>query len=174
MAITRVKTSGILAATMKSDSFLAGNPTYDPSTMDPIAYVTAAGGETTLTFSSIPQTYASLQIRGIAKNQSTSSTTGIALLSMQLNNDTATNYATHGLNGDGSTATGFAIANTGRMHVGSVSERTDSTFKVTGPANVTTSLTVGTTLAAGNTTITGFANVSGNTYVGNSTVFWLS
>ena len=71
-----------------------------------------------------------------------------------------------GQNGDGSTTSGFNIANTGRMHVGSVSEQTDSTFKVTGSANVTTTLTVGTTIAGGNTSITGFINVSSTANIG--------
>jgi hypothetical protein len=66
-------------------------------------------------------------------------------------------------NGDGSTTSGFSIANTGRMHVGSTGEQTDSTFKVTGSANVTT------TLSAGNTTITGFANVTTTLQVGTNT-----
>lgn len=41
-------------------------------------------------------------------------------------------------NGDGTSTPGFSVANTGRMHVGSVLEQTDSTFKVTGSANITT------------------------------------
>ena len=40
-------------------------------------------------------------------------------------------------NGDSSIKAAFNIANTGRMHVGSLSEQTDSTLKVSGTANVT-------------------------------------
>jgi hypothetical protein len=38
------------------------------------SYTTGAGGINTITFSSIPQTYTHLQIRGIARNSSCRST----------------------------------------------------------------------------------------------------
>ena len=54
------------------------------------------------------------------------------------------------------------------MHVGSLNEQTDSTFKVTGSANVTTSLQVGTSLIANGVTGTAdqilYANSTGGVY----------
>ncbi len=79
-----------------------------------IATVTAAGGESTITFSSIPSTYTSLQVRLIAKNtRSADSAWGSNRL--RINGDTGTNYTYHELSGDGSTAyasggTAFAFA----------------------------------------------------------------
>lgn len=65
-----------------------------------IASATGTGSSTTITFSSIPNTYTSLQIRGIIR---TDSGAGIGA-SIRLNGDTGTNYASHQLYGDGTTA----------------------------------------------------------------------
>lgn len=65
-------------------------------------------------------------------------------------------------NNDGTTTYAFSAANTGRMHVGSSAEQTDSTFKVTGSANVTTTLNVVTSLTANAFT----ANASGAYHTG--------
>ena len=59
-----------------------------------IATVTAAGGETSLSFNSIPGTYKHLQIRGIAQD-TYSAVVGSASPVMQFNGDTGTNYAYH-------------------------------------------------------------------------------
>lgn len=68
-----------------------------------IATVTAAGGETSITFSSIPSTYKHLQIRGITRRADAG--TVIATDTLRFNADTGANYSTHRLSGDGSTAT---------------------------------------------------------------------
>jgi hypothetical protein len=61
-----------------------------------------SGGVASITFSSIPSTYTHLQIRGIARNTDTGgSNIGNAI---RLNSDTGSNYATHYLFGDGSSA----------------------------------------------------------------------
>lgn len=65
----------------------------------------SAGGSSSLTFNSIPSTYKHLQIRGIAKTVSNDQ--GIFL---QANGDTASNYSSHLLIGNGSAAS--AAANT--------------------------------------------------------------
>jgi hypothetical protein len=59
-----------------------------------------AGGATNITFSSIPQDYTHLQVRGIHRSASTS-----GAVDMQFNNDTATNYVRHFLLADGTTFT---------------------------------------------------------------------
>lgn len=58
-----------------------------------------AGGQSTITFSSIPQTYTHLQIRGIARSNS-----GSLGVNLKFNSDAATNYSQHSLEGNGSTA----------------------------------------------------------------------
>jgi hypothetical protein len=61
-----------------------------------------SGGSSTVTFSSIPSGYSHLQIRGISN----------ATLSggyLRFNGDSGTNYATHYLNGNGSTASAGAV-----------------------------------------------------------------
>ena len=79
-----------------------------------IATVTVgAGGQSSITFSSIPSTYQHLQIRAILKN--TSSSTYAA---MRFNSDSGTNYSAHYLDGDGSTTLVGAAANYDRSYFG--------------------------------------------------------
>ena len=54
-------------------------------------------------FSSIPQTYKHLQIRGLIRNSVTEGN-----INTQFNSDTASNYAFHQLTGDGGTAAAYA------------------------------------------------------------------
>jgi hypothetical protein len=70
-----------------------------PSSYESIATATATGSSSTITFSSIPSGYVSLQIRANYANASGD------LDSMQLNGDTTSNYTMHRLRGDGASAT---------------------------------------------------------------------
>lgn len=70
-----------------------------------IATVTASGGETSFTFSSVPSTYKHLQIRGFAMRNSFSSID----IALQFNSDTGSNYAYHNLYGDGSSVSAAGI-----------------------------------------------------------------
>lgn len=65
-----------------------------------IASATASGGETSLTFSSIPSTYTSLQIRGISRRNAA----GSFYNALQFNSDTGANYTAHWLYGTGAQA----------------------------------------------------------------------
>jgi hypothetical protein len=56
-----------------------------------IATMTATGGETSLTFSSIPQTYKHLHIRGVYRDSSANSAQ-VAPIYIQFNTDTGANY----------------------------------------------------------------------------------
>ena len=98
MAIRSIKTGTF------SRKMLVGNTAYDPTEFESLATVTiGAGGTSSVTFSSIPSTYQHLQIRGISR-AIRSGQTG-AELAVQLNSDaTTTNYRSHLLNGDGSSA----------------------------------------------------------------------
>lgn len=73
-----------------------------------------AGGATEIVFSSIPQTYTHLQIRGIARTSRVSSPTQDAI-KIQFNSDTATNYSNHYILGDGSTASSGASTSSASM-----------------------------------------------------------
>ena len=78
-----------------------------PSSFYSIATVTAAGGETSLSFTSIPGTYKSLQIR-INGKVSGGSASLVDIL-VRYNSDSASNYTYHELSGSGSStrAQGF-------------------------------------------------------------------
>jgi hypothetical protein len=72
------------------------------SDFESIATVTVgAGGTSSINFTSIPQTYTHLQIRGIFRDNQVS---GINNASLRINGDTASNYAVHDMYGNGSNA----------------------------------------------------------------------
>jgi hypothetical protein len=76
---------------------LAASGAGGGGSFESIATITASGGETSLSFTSIPGTYASLQIRGIMRRADASSNLGRVYL--QFNSDTGANYAGHQLRG---------------------------------------------------------------------------
>jgi hypothetical protein len=78
-----------------------------------IATVTAAGGETSMSFTSIPSTYKHLEIRGIARD--TIADNSAANLKVRLNSDTGSNYTRHALIGDGTNA--YALAGTAQDNI---------------------------------------------------------
>jgi hypothetical protein len=111
MAVSRVQTSSILQGFPKSRSLLAGNAGYDPAATWLIQRITAAGGETSFSFTGIPQTYTSLQIRGLAKDAQ--AVTGTTQINFTFNGDSGANYGYHWLNGNGtSAAVSSSIGNT--------------------------------------------------------------
>jgi hypothetical protein len=100
MAITKISNSS-LKNLNKYDSMLAGNTAYIPNYYQSIATVTVgAGGLATASFTSIPQTYKHLQIRGFF-NQG-----GGNWINTTYNSDTTAGaYQWHYPYGDGSSAT---------------------------------------------------------------------
>jgi hypothetical protein len=110
MATSRIKTSSILQGFPKSRSLLAGNAAYIPSDYESISTViVGSGGASSITFSSIPQGYAHLQVRGIAR--ANRATYGADTIRFTVNSDTGANYAFHNLRGDGSSAAAGADPN---------------------------------------------------------------
>ena len=95
--ITRATLSTIEQGLPKYRSMLAGNTAFSPGSYESIASTTVgAGGSALVTFSSIPQTYAHLQVRILGR------ATGLERAEMRFNNDScATNYDNHRLTGDG-------------------------------------------------------------------------
>lgn len=81
---------------------LAGNSTILPGSYESIATVdVGAGGSASVTFSSIPSTYSHLQIRCLTRG---TAGTGGTPVYVTVNSDTAANYSTHQLFGNGSAA----------------------------------------------------------------------
>ena len=78
-----------------------------PTAYTSIATLTAAGGETSLTFSSIPGTYTDLQIRMISKDTYAGAASA-SYVGVQFNGDTAANYYYHLLQGNGTAASATA------------------------------------------------------------------
>lgn len=102
MAITKMSNSGIASVgSEKYNDMLAGNTAYAPSGMFSIASATATGGETSITLSSIPQTYKALHIRTNFRRNAA----GGFQVGLRFNGDTGTNYAYQYAKGSGSAAT---------------------------------------------------------------------
>lgn len=100
MAVSRVKTSSALQGFAKYRTMLAGNSAYVPSSYESIASATGDGSSGTITFSSIPSTYASLQIRFLGRT--TSGSGSQQNLFLRFNGVSSASYARHYLQGDGS------------------------------------------------------------------------
>lgn len=81
-----------------------------PTSFESIATATGTGSSNIITFSSIPSTYKSLQIRITGKR--TNTTGGYSNISVKVNGDEGTNYGEHTLYGDGSsTGSGNTTSN---------------------------------------------------------------
>jgi hypothetical protein len=109
MAIISIKNKG------KYGEMLAGNTAYDPGAYYFIERVTASGSQSTATFSSIPQTYKHLQIRGISRDSSGSG----HYMTLRFNSDTGNNYVYHMLIGGGNgTVSSLAYTSQSRIVIG--------------------------------------------------------
>ncbi len=76
-----------------------------------IASYTGNGTDTTMTFSSIPSTYASLQLRCLSRGVDPAER-----ITMRFNSDT-TGYTTHNLIGNGTSASALGYDNTGYLYL---------------------------------------------------------
>lgn len=100
MAITRAKTSSVAQGPSTKKTLLGGNDVILGGSYEAIGVVTVgAGGQSTISFSSIPATYKHLQVRAFTANAS-----AITGIKSRFNSDTSTNYAYHLLYGTGSSA----------------------------------------------------------------------
>ncbi len=84
----------------------------DPGAMIPIATTTLSTATGTITFSNIPQSYEHLQVRGIARRSSGNTNTIV-----RFNSDSSSNYATHYLLGNGSSASAGAETSATRFYL---------------------------------------------------------
>jgi hypothetical protein len=124
MAVLSIK-NGVV-----SRSMLVGNSPYAPPSFESISTVTAAGGETSLSFTSIAGTYKSLQMRYIGMDNSGGTSAGA--LKIRLNSDSGANYTEHKLLGTGTSASagGATGRNELRMDYGVTQSGSTSTFAV--------------------------------------------
>lgn len=106
MAITSIKTGSSFTNLQKYNDFLGPNAAYIPEYPATwlIQRTTLSADAATVSFTSIPQTYASLQIRILGKGINTGADVGL-YFKVTVNSDTGSNYARHFLYGNGS-ATG--------------------------------------------------------------------
>ena len=110
MAITSIKTGSSFTNLVKYNDFLGPNPAFNPSSYESIASATGTGSSTTITFSSIPSTYAHLQLRILGRADAAA--TGGSITVYANNDTTGTNYARHRLSSDGTTVTATGAAST--------------------------------------------------------------
>jgi hypothetical protein len=68
-----------------------------------------SGGAANIEFTSIPSTFQHLQLRGIIRGDRSDT---VSFIKVQANSDTANNYANHGILGNGSSASVYAITTT--------------------------------------------------------------
>jgi hypothetical protein len=103
MANLSIKTGTI------SRSMLAGNAPYIPTSFESIATIVATGGESVITFSSIPTGYSHLQLRCLGAD-TFSGSTAAGQSDMIFNNDSTSNYSQQRLYTDGTTVTAAGTA----------------------------------------------------------------
>jgi len=106
-----------LVGIIASSGGAAGGGSYES-----IASATGTGSSGTITFSSIPSTYASLQIRGIAFNSVSD------YLILRVNSDSGTNYSRHFLHGTGVGVAAGASTSTTGFRFDNLNLGTSSTF----------------------------------------------
>jgi hypothetical protein len=112
MAVSRISKQSIQQAFPKGNTVWDGTSTT--SAFDSLGVVVLSAASANVTFSNIPQTYTHLQLRVFAA----STTTGSSVNDMfyQFNADTASNYSTHYVNGNGaSTGNSGATASTTKI-----------------------------------------------------------
>lgn len=96
----------------------SGGAAGGAASYESIASFTATGSETAITLSSIPSTYASLQVRIIGRNNIAASDASFA--QMRVNSDSGTNYSRHEVYGDGSAVSASGAATQSYMQYGTI------------------------------------------------------
>ena len=105
---------------------MAGGVAASTNSYESIATVTVgSGGQSTVSFTSIPSTYKHLQIRAMSKTSTTAtSNTGWIL---RFNSDTGSNYAWHQIYGNGSVAGAQQSSSTDKIYIGYIAANVSST-----------------------------------------------
>ena len=144
-------------------TFSEGTPPIPPSSFESIQTVTGTGGASSVTFTSIPSTYKSLQVRGLAVSPS-----GYTY-AWNFNSDTTvTNYVNHYLEGNGSTASAGAAVSSGGTYFALIGQGTLATYPNTfiadliDYANTSKYKTIRTFYGADNNSTAGSIGLSSN------------
>ena len=124
MAVVSIKNK------LRRGNLLVGNAAFNPSSFESIATATGTGSSSTITFSSIPSTYQHLQIRGITRCTTTTPEPGNTYWDITLNSDTGANYATHRLNGNGTSATALGLSSQNVARIYSLGSRGSETNRI--------------------------------------------
>jgi hypothetical protein len=113
MAITRARTSSVAQGPSTRKTVLGGNDVILGGSYDAIGFVdVGSGGQSTVTFSSIPGTYKHLQLRLYARGAYVGGNFNNNIL-VRFNSDSGSNYTRHLLYAqNNSGALAFAAANT--------------------------------------------------------------
>lgn len=115
MGVYKLSTAGGLKTPRTNySSFLAGNPKVEFTAYDSISTVTVSSNVSTIDFTSIPNTYTHLQIRGIGRDNGVSG--GGVNFGVRFNSDTGSNYTYHKLQGNGSAADAGGTGNTNQVY----------------------------------------------------------
>ena len=108
---------------LKSNSYgrsvMAGNSIILPGDYESIATINAGASDlgNGPTFSSIPQTFKHLQIRGIIRAPLADATASVMQVRLQFNGDSSSIYDVHNIYGNGTSITAGASINNWRMDV---------------------------------------------------------
>jgi hypothetical protein len=113
MAITRARTSSVAQGPSTRKTVLGGNDVILGGSYDAIGFVdVGSGGQSTVTFSSIPGTYKHLQLRLYARGAYVGGNFNNNIL-IRFNSDSGSNYSRHLLYAqNNSTALAFGASNT--------------------------------------------------------------
>ena len=108
-----------MSLTLARLGVVAGSFSIAGGDYESIATVTVGGGgASSIEFTSIPATYQHLQVRWIG--QSNRGTYATDNLHIRLNGDTGSNYASHELRGQGTTAGSFGYASQTKQYISTV------------------------------------------------------
>lgn len=123
MAITRATASSVIQGLPKSKNALAGNPIILPGGFESLQTVTVgSGGQSSISFTSIPSTYKHLQIRLIGRIDRAGEANDF--FTIRYNSDAGSNYAWHALEGSGSTTYGESGGGTSLPRCGDITATT--------------------------------------------------
>jgi hypothetical protein len=113
--IYKMSNAGGFKSLTRYHDMLAGNPVFIGGDYESIqTFTVGSGGQSSIDFTSIPNTYKHLQIRGIVRY---SGAAGNNPMYMTFNSDSGSNYSWHGLFGDGASASAAAGSNRSRIDI---------------------------------------------------------
>ena len=137
MGVVKLSTAGILDY-QKYSSFLAGNSPVSLGAYDLLETEILTGSQSSVTFSNLNSTYGAdyqhLQLRMVTRdNRAISGTNNIRL---QVNSDSGSNYADHGLYGNGSSVLSYANTSQSQFNALSINPSNSDTADAFGAAVV--------------------------------------